>query len=236
MKKTISGLTALAMLLASVPASANQTMTSDFVKEMGMHEVIPNFYITEQQFRELKETHCTGGPKGLFNELVIKMKVKGISWCNRDFTKKLSGYVKEGQHAYTIMLTPVGFRLTIYDKAINLDRNVKCHADIPMSGVYNLQFTCFDSKSGKQVVSEIIGSIIGNTIPMATTAVVSNLTAPPSGDMNIITGSQAGSGATNTNTNSGGGSTNISINPLFNNDVRANAAVNQAPCEKVCPP
>lgn len=207
------GLAAIALLSGPVSVSAQTTMTAAFVKEVGMSEVIPNFYITEQQVIELKNTHCTGGPKGLFNDLVADRKAKGFAWCNRDFTKKLSGYVKEGAHAYTLMITPVGFRLTIHDKAINLDRNVKCHADIPFSGVYNLNFTCFDSKSGKQVVSEIIGSVIGNTVPMATTAVLSNLTAPRAGSTNINVGSESTSGAKATSTGGGGAPVHIYNNP-----------------------
>jgi hypothetical protein len=120
------------------------------------------------------------------------MVKKGWQWCSPKVNAELDSFFKSGAIGYTLMAGPSGVRLTIYDQAVNLNRNVRCHTDIPYAGMFQLQFTCFDSQSGAQIRSQIVGQILGNAIPMWGATVLSNLTAQRAGDTNITTGSQSG--------------------------------------------
>jgi hypothetical protein len=220
-------------------AKAPATLTETFVQNLGMTEVLPNFYLSAQQMRELRNSQCTAGPSGLFNEFRLKMEKKGWVWCSREANAELDSFFKSGAVGYTLTALPTSARLTVYDQAVNLNRNVKCTTDIPYQGVFELNFTCYDSKSGKQVTSEIIGTILGNTIPLVASAVASNLTAPDAGDSNITVGSQSGSTSEAAATGGSGGSVpdiHINNNPLFNPAFNVNAGANAeingptAPC------
>ena len=223
MKTTISGLAALALIATSSVAIAQENplasnldtgvMTSSFVQRLGMTEVLPNFYITAQQMAELEKTQCTGGPTGLFNELRAKIRKDGGNWCSRENNSRLGGYFKSGAVGYTLMAGPTSARLTVYDQAVNQNRNVRCLADIPYSGVFELKFSCFDAKSGAQIKSEIIGQILGSAIPMMGAAVVSNLTAPRAGNTNISVGNQSASTSAAEATGGGGAPVHIYNNP-----------------------
>ena len=223
MKTTISGLAAFALIATSSVAIAQENplnldpaaMTSSFVERLGMIEVLPNFYITAQQMAELEKTQCTGGPTGLFNELRAKIRKDGGNWCSRENNSRLGGYFKSGAVGYTLMAGPTSARLTVYDQAVNQNRNVRCLADIPYSGVFELKFSCFDAKSGAQIKSEIIGQILGSAIPMMGAAVVSNLTAPRAGNTNISVGNQSASnsGANAEAAGAGGAPVHIYNNP-----------------------
>lgn len=245
MKNFLRGfVVALTLVSSSTVAVAEEakkpaTLTEAFVQNLGMTEVLPNFYLSSQQMEELRTSQCTAGPNGLFSEMRSKMKKKGLQWCSPKANAELDNFFKSGAVGYTLTALPTSARLTVYDQAVNLNRNVKCHADIPYSGVFELKFTCFDSKSGKQVMSEIVGTILGNTIPLVASGVASNLTAQRAGSTNINVGSQSGSAADAKTTGSGGASAPITFNvsAIGNNapitsQAGANAEVNggAVPC------
>ncbi len=235
MKYICGIITAVALVAGSVtPVAAQEmtvspqeaAMTEAFTAQLGMTEVIPNFYLDQQQMRELKQTQCTGGPRGLFNEYRQRLEDKGRVWCGRKANADLDRYFKEGAIGYLLMAGPTGLRLTIYDQAINLNRNVKCIANIPYSGVFTLQFSCVDSQSGKQITSQIIGQILGNAIPMVATTMVSNFTAPRAGNTSINVTGETQSGAASVAGAVSEGS------PVTVNNINQNANQNgYVPCE-----
>ncbi len=236
MKKLILGLMMAALAFMGFspvvaeenPVSTTSSMTEMFTKNLGMTEVLPNFYLSAQQMEELRTSQCTAGPNGLFSELRAKMAKKEWQWCSPKVNAELDSFFKSGAIGYTLMAGPSGVRLTVYDQAVNLNRNVRCHTDIPYAGMFQLQFTCFDSQSGAQIRSQIVGQILGNAIPTWGATVLSNLTAAQAGDTNIITGSEAGAVA-DAASNGGSGSApdiHITNSPLFNPAFNVNAGVN----------
>ena len=214
------------------PTREQVAMTESFVENLGMTEVLPNFYLSAQQMEELRTTQCTGGPNGLFNELREWMAREGTNWCSRETNSRLSRYFRSGAVGYTMMAGPTSVRLTVYDQAVNLNRNVRCIADIPYSGMFQLNFTCFDAQSGAQVRSQIFGQILGSAIPMWGATVLSNLTAPQAGDTNINVGSQSDS-VSNSNSTGGGGAGPIYIDVTATGGQGGNAGANSTSTAEV---
>ncbi len=212
-----------ATMTPSVATAQDTAMTNNFMQNIGMAEVLPNFYLSDIQMEELRTSQCTAGPNGLFNELREWMAEEGETWCSRETNSRLSRYFRSGAVGYTMMAGPTSVRLTVYDQAVNLNRNVRCIADIPYSGMFQLNFTCFDAQSGAQVRSQIFGQILGSAIPMWGATVLSNLTAPQAGDTNINVGSQSDS-VSNSNSTGGGGAGPIYIDVTATGGQGGNAS------------
>lgn len=184
LKKIFRGVAAAtgSVLLIATPATAQEANLADL---LGYREVAPNFFLNAEQIEELRATGCTGGPQGLFDEYRRDMAEDGENWCSPGANKKLGKYFKSGSRGWIIMVTPLGARLEIFMQGKGRNPNLRCVGDIPMTGVYDINMTCFDTANGKMMFDALLGQLFGHGGAMALGSVASNLTAPKAGDTNI---------------------------------------------------
>lgn len=225
MKKIVSGLTALALVLASSASIAQETSTEQpsFLQDAGMAPVAAGFYITAAERSELLTYGCTAGPSGLLRAEITRAVARG-EMCGTRYNSRLDDHFKEGAEGYLVTRMPYGFRITIYSQGINLNQNVKCIGDIPFSGLVELRLTCVNSASGQMVVAGTLSNLFGNGGAMALGGLVTNLTAPRAGNTNINVGSASDSNSGSTSTGGGGGTNVFNVSAVGTGGAGGNAA------------
>jgi hypothetical protein len=134
----ISGML-LASTIALVPAAAQPAPSGaqatqvlfDHSKEFNMVELVPGLSGTQEEFDTLKTKRCLMGPPNLVAPIIKKM---GTTTCDTKMFQKLGSVHKTGSLLWMLTVTPVGIKITLSDKAVNLGLNFQDGMIFPFKG------------------------------------------------------------------------------------------------------
>jgi hypothetical protein len=220
----------LVSILGASPSFAQQPPPPfDRSADFGRFELVPGVFATEAEKQMLLQNGCVIGPA----PLVVRIVDRIGNTCDERMFKKLAGVHKSGSLLWMVTQTPVGLKVSLSDKAVNLGNNMQDGMVFPYSGrghasaALPLLLQQTNSAGGATVRAQVFGGILTGMLNGTGAAAIAAATNPCNGG-NCggtwnIQGGQGGQSVANAGAEAGA---------ILQNHVTAGATINGA---NTCP-
>lgn len=174
----------VAMLVSFVgfmPASAQTPPPPfDHSADFSRYELVPGVFATKEEKATLLKNGCVIGPAPLVARIVDRIG----NTCDEQMFKKLAGVHKSGSLLWMVTQTPVGLKVSVSDKAVNLGQNMQDGMifpyrvyDHPLAGK-PLLLQQANSAGGATVKAQIVGGVLTGVLNGMGAAAIAAATNP----------------------------------------------------------